>query len=244
LSGRPAYPAQLVADVLRLTNITLDDHVLDLGCGPGQLALAFAPFVRSILAIDPEPEMLALCQSELRLARCTNVETRLGSSYDLGSSLGEYKAVLIGRAFHWMDRSATLLNLDRTIESNGAVILFGDVHPQLAENAWLADFEQIIDRFADVDPGRQLRKSANWIRHEAVLLDSPFCQLERISVIVRQSTSCASLIERALSRSSTTAARLGERAIELVTDLQRRFAEKGSFTEIVEIEALIARRSS
>jgi ubiquinone/menaquinone biosynthesis C-methylase UbiE len=38
-------------------------RILDLGCGPGQLALAFAPLAGEVLGIDPEPEMLRIARA-------------------------------------------------------------------------------------------------------------------------------------------------------------------------------------
>ena len=50
--------------------------------------------------------------------------------------LGRFKLVTIGRAFHWMDRPATLGLLDALVEAGGAVALFGETYPDVAENAW------------------------------------------------------------------------------------------------------------
>lgn len=38
---------------------TRAERVLDLGAGPGQLALLAAPLVADVVAIEPEPDMLA-----------------------------------------------------------------------------------------------------------------------------------------------------------------------------------------
>src|SRR6516162_11522159 len=43
LAGRPAYAPRLIGHVARFVGLGLDDRVLDLGCGPGVLAGAFAP---------------------------------------------------------------------------------------------------------------------------------------------------------------------------------------------------------
>src|SRR5689334_9769606 len=44
LAGRPAYAQRLIRLVARLIDLTNADRMLDLGCGPGMLAGAFAPF--------------------------------------------------------------------------------------------------------------------------------------------------------------------------------------------------------
>jgi len=245
LAGRPAYPERLITTVAQLCGLPATGRVLDLGCGPGQLALAFAPLAGSVLAIDPEPEMLALCQAQIEAGGYRHVEARPGSSQDLNAGFGQFDLVLIGRAFHWMDRVATLRQLDRLIVPGGAVVLFADRHPKLPANAWLETFDEIVERYAAADPDRTLRKSANWVRHETILLDSAFCRLERYSVFEEEELSFERIADRALSRSSTSSARLGMEAEKMLEELRRRlFPDRAgvALTEVVEAEALIARR--
>ena len=81
--------------------------MLDLGCGPGQLAVAFARLGCAVTAMDPEPDMLAAAAKE---AAASGVSVNLveGSSYDLSAGCGPFHLVVMGRSFHWMDRAATL----------------------------------------------------------------------------------------------------------------------------------------
>ena len=59
LRGRPPYSAQL-PDVMR-AEIGLDGSgtLIDVGCGPGILAVQLAPLFDTVIGIDPEPAMLA-----------------------------------------------------------------------------------------------------------------------------------------------------------------------------------------
>ena len=62
LSGRSEYASLLIRRVVELCALDPTQRILDLGCGPGQLAMAFAPFVREVTALDPEPEMLEIAR--------------------------------------------------------------------------------------------------------------------------------------------------------------------------------------
>src|SRR5690242_2883934 len=44
--------------LVRAANLTARDQVLDLGCGAGHTALAIAPHVAHVTAVDATPEML------------------------------------------------------------------------------------------------------------------------------------------------------------------------------------------
>jgi SAM-dependent methyltransferase len=245
LQGRPAYAAALVRRVAQLCGLDRSCRLLDLGCGPGQLALAFAPYVGQVLAIDPEPEMLRIARQQAAAA-VGNIEFREGSSRDLGPGLGGFRLAVIGRAFHWMDRQDTLRRLDQLLEPDGAVALFHDDHPRVPDNRWVAAYEALIDRYADGDPAREVHQSPDWLRHEAVLLDSPFPYLERLGVIERRQTPLERLVDRTLSFSSVSQGRIGARAQELareVRDLMATLAQDGMVAEVVESQALVARRA-
>ena len=105
-----------------------------------------------------------------------------GSSDDLPGPFGRFHLATIGAAFHWMDRAATLSRLDTMIDPEGAVVLFDDDHPDVPDNDWHRIYNDLLERYAQDDPDRVLRKSKDFLRHEAILLDSPFARLERISL--------------------------------------------------------------
>jgi hypothetical protein len=48
-----------------------------------------------------------------------------------------------------MDRAATLNLLDAMIESDGAVVLFNDSHPEVPENSWHGPYQQVIERYSE-----------------------------------------------------------------------------------------------
>jgi SAM-dependent methyltransferase len=244
VAGRPPYARRLIERVVERCRLGRADRLLDLGCGPGPLAIAFAPFVGRVVAIDPEPEMRRLA-ADAAAAAGVAIEIVAGSSYDLGPQFGRFRLVTIGRAFHWMDRVDTVRRLAEMVEPDGAVALFHDDHPKLPDNGWLGDFEAVIKRYAEDDPVRARRKSGDWVDQEAVLLDSPFPRLERIGVIERRRTPVENLVDRALSMSSTSPDRLGPRADDFLRDLRAALAgpnADGLVTEVVESTALLAWR--
>jgi SAM-dependent methyltransferase len=240
LAGRPNYAPSLIWIVKEHLHLTDRHRLLDLGCGPGWLGIAFAPFVGVVIGMDPEPAMLESAHAVAAEAN-VNIELMEGSSYDLGSHLGMFHVVTIGRAFHWMDRADTLRRLDALIEPDGALILFNDVRPDVPENIWYKRYIELVDSYASRDacipPDR--------LRHEAVLLDSSFNRLARIGVIERRVVPIERLIDRALSMSTSSPEQLGPSsellAQELLTQMSQ-FATDGTVAEVVEFQALIAQR--
>ena len=247
VAGRPPYAPALIARVVQLCQVTSAHRVLDLGCGPGQLAVAFARYARAVVAVDPEPEMLRAARAA-RAAAVTSdakIEFIEASSADIGPSWGTFRLVAIGRAFHWMDRDETLRRLDGVVELDGAVVLFGDEHLDVPENKWNVDYRALLESYAQRDAARELHKSPSYLRPEALLLDSAFHQLERVGVIDRRRIPVERLVDRALSMSSTSPAWLGAKAEELATKIRAlalRYAQSGTLTEVIHSQALIAKR--
>jgi ubiquinone/menaquinone biosynthesis C-methylase UbiE len=246
LAGRPAYSPQLIRRVAESLRLDGTQRLLDLGCGPGQLAVAFSSWVSTGLALDPEAQMLRIA-SDLGAAIAPNIEYRLGSSYDLSPDWGRFRLAVIGRAFHWMDRADTLARLDHLIEPNGAVVLLATSHPDKHTTPWLAQYEALLEEYARADPARMQRKSEGWEGHESVLLKSPFAVLERTSIVERRRVPVQALMMRPLSMSSLSRDRLGSKLDELLERAQLLLdshAAEGWLEEWVESVAVIARREA
>ncbi|WP_322012310.1 class I SAM-dependent methyltransferase [Paraburkholderia sp. J12] len=245
LLGRPAYSPALIRRVAQHAGLDGTQRLLDLGCGPGQLSLAFASWVAQALAIDPEPAMLGVA-SELGAGMAPNIEYRQGSSYDLDATLGTFHLAVIGRAFHWMDRADTLVRLDTLLAPRGAVALFGTQHLDDPLRPWAAQYRTLLDQYANEDPARAQRKSAEWENHADVLARSAFAALERISVIEYRRVSAEQLKARPLSMSSLSRERLGERLDTLLAGIDALVAEHSSdgwLIERIESTALLATRA-
>jgi SAM-dependent methyltransferase len=234
--GRVPYAPALIRRVVEVTGLGSQHRVLDLGCGPGPLARNFAPLVREVVAIDPSPEMLA--EARALSGPAANIQFMAGSSYDLGSALGRFHLVVMGRSFHWMDRVDTLKRLDGMIEPAGAVALFYDTAPAIPANAWRKVWNDIRGRY-EPDTGPH-DHDPNWIRNEAILLASPFARLERFGVIERRAIDVETLVQRALSMGSTSPAHLGEKLPAMVAEIRAALANVRE--EVVETAALVAWR--
>jgi precorrin-6B methylase 2 len=244
LAGRPSYPSAFIVEMARFCGLRRADRLLDLGTGPGLLALAFAPHVGSVLAVDPEPEMLRQARQAVR-ATGVAVEVREGSSETLTAEWGRFRAVTMGRSFHWMDRAETLRRLDALLEPDGAVILLNDEIAKLPENAALHAWSRVVEGYSADDPVRTERRSPAWQNHEAVLASSAFSRIDRLVRVHRSTTSVEALIHRALSMSATAASRLGPRTEVMIADIREvlePFAASAELTECIEWTALVARR--
>jgi SAM-dependent methyltransferase len=138
---RRGYPAEAVDAVASAFGLGVDDVVLDLGCGTGQLTLPLATRVRAVIGLDPEPDMLVLAQQAAGRRGMSNVSWMLGADIDVptvGHLLGDHGlgAVTIAVAIHWMDRNTLFRAIRPLLRPGGGVAVITNGTP-----LWLQDTE-------------------------------------------------------------------------------------------------------
>ena len=72
--ARPLYPQPLIDDLLALTGVRAGDHVLEIGCGTGQITLPLAERGLTITALEPGADLAAQVE---RVAVRTDPPVRL-----------------------------------------------------------------------------------------------------------------------------------------------------------------------
>lgn len=239
------YPATLIARVVAMAGLAPGDGVMDLGCGPGLLAIPFAEAGARVVGIDPEPDMLAAARLAAQKAG-VSVDFRQASSFDLPTDLGTIHLVTMGRSFHWMDRAETLKVLDRLLPPDGTIALFEDEQPRTVENQWLIAMADVGKRYGSQEAAhRAARMKSDYRTHVSYLFDSPFAHIERVGVFIKHTITTDDIVGRAFSLSMLSQEKLGERAADFERDLRAALAElspEGHFTEIAELAALVAKR--
>lgn len=235
---REPYPAAFFAEIASRLGLRGNETLIDLGTGPGVLALGFRPYIGSILGVDPEPNMLAAAAAA---ARSEGIALPLlaGRAEDLPSDIGTFDVVSIGRALHWMNRPATLEVLDRILKPEGAILICGARVERSDDNPWRETVERLIHAWA---PGAASGWSAVY---EGWFDDTPFVPDGVVETRFLHPVTPEALFERILTRSSTSPAVLGDRIdacrAELTAALEP-FFPKGARDEVLVAKADIFRR--
>jgi SAM-dependent methyltransferase len=202
---REPYPESFFREVARRQGLHHTERLIDIGCGPGSLAIGFAPYVQSCVGVDIETEMLAAARVEAARAgvHINLVQARIE---DLPANIGCFQAVTIGRALHWFDREEALAVLQRMVAANGWIAICGTKTYSAAAQGWVGKFHDVRRAFSsDPDESRHHINVEDWFR------GSRFGNAEQVEVTETHRVTIPDLIGRALSLSTTSPEVLGDR---------------------------------
>lgn len=122
LPGRPAYARELGRVLAEALGWDGSGHLLDVGCGPGVLAVQLAPHFAQITALDPDPGM---ADEARRHAAANDVALDvLRATAEEIATLGlPMRAVTFGQSFHRVDRIPVAEAVHELLEPGGALVL-------------------------------------------------------------------------------------------------------------------------
>jgi len=202
---REPYPASFFREVARRQGLRGVERLIDIGCGPGSLAIGFAPYVKSCVGVDVETEMLEAARVEAARAG-VHLDLFQARIEDLPADIGRFQAVTIGRALHWFDREEAVAVLERIVDANGWIAICGTRADSAASQGDSGRFDEIrLAWISDPDEARYQINIEDWFQ------GSRFRKVEDVEVTETHQVTIPDLIGRALSLSTTSPEVLGDR---------------------------------
>ena len=119
--------------IVRIAGAGATDTVLDVACGPGLLACAFAPVVRHVTGVDVTPAMLEQARALQSSKGLSNMTWDLAEAPPLPYPDGRFSIVTCRFSFHHMlDPLAVLQEMRRVCARDGRVVV-ADMTPLAAK---------------------------------------------------------------------------------------------------------------
>ncbi|MFC6081878.1 class I SAM-dependent methyltransferase [Sphaerisporangium aureirubrum] len=238
---RHGYSDDVVGYIARELELDKRSRVLDLGCGPGTLAIPLARFAGRVIAVDPSDDML----EEGARGAPQNIRWMKGDSSRLRDlPLGRLDHTVMGRSFHWMDRVRVLADLDAMLPPHGAVVLAGPTRDP-AEPPWEPVVQSVRQRFGLEWRANSESYHQSGRRHQDLLADSRFRRLSAATFRRMARRDAEAVIGLQLSFSYSTPTRLGSRLpgfVEALAEALEEAVPPGGWPEEIATEVLIARR--
>jgi len=229
-SARPPYGAAFFSAVARELRFDRSQRLLDVGAGPGILAIGFAPTCREVIGVDPEPAMVEAARSAAVRAGVAVkfIDCRFE---DLAANLGAFDVVTIGRAIHWLNPDPARKALDRVVKPIGKILVCHASSVDDGRNPWLGTFKAVRDRWRDDRPVYD---------PDIFFAGGPFVTRGTISVETAITIPVERLADRILSMSTSSPDRLGDQVPAMrraMCEALAPFAVDGMIGETVEARA-------
>jgi ubiquinone/menaquinone biosynthesis C-methylase UbiE len=123
--------------LLEMSGVTDEDTVLDLACGPGIVACAFATRAQHVTGIDLTPAMIGQAQKRQREQQLDNLTWQVGDVLPLPFADASFSTVVTRYSFHhFLNPQAVYAEMLRVCQPGGTVMVVDAAPPPEKQDAY------------------------------------------------------------------------------------------------------------
>ncbi|NQW17878.1 MAG: class I SAM-dependent methyltransferase [Chloroflexi bacterium] len=122
-------------------------HLLDVGCGTGQLTLPLSHDFESAIGLDVSDEMVAEAHVAAIDEEADTVRFEVRSAEEISESDGPVRLALFGSSLHWMDIPSVLTHVHGITESGGGIAVIGMRSIWGGDAEWEITVMDVVRRF-------------------------------------------------------------------------------------------------
>ena len=247
---RLLYPEGMLTDLIRRADLPERGRLLDLACGTGQLAFALRGWFSEVWAVDQEPDMVEVVRAKAAARRAGDVRPIVSSAESLDAEPDFFDLVVIGNAFHRLDRDLVAGRVLQWLKPGGYLALCWSSGPWSGEDDWQRALAATLDRWQAV-LGAQGRVPTGWDLPQKrrpdleLLADAGFEAMGRREFFIEHRWSVPELAGYIRSTSFLPPAVLDDQAAAFDADLAAtlvQHGDSGAFTQTVDFAYDLARK--
>ncbi|MCT9933520.1 class I SAM-dependent methyltransferase [Planotetraspora sp. A-T 1434] len=125
--GRLPYAPGLAEALRESLGLDGSGRLLDVGCGPGVVALTLVPLFEEVVGVDPDPGMIEEARRRGVEAGVSNAEWVQLRAEDLPAGLGSFRVIVFAQSFHWMDREKVAATSREMLPDGGSLVHISDL---------------------------------------------------------------------------------------------------------------------
>jgi SAM-dependent methyltransferase len=247
---RLPYPEAMLADLVQHAQLSSHGRLLDLACGTGQLAFPLRRWFSEVWAVDQEPDMVEVVRAKADAMEAGNIRSFAADAATLTAEPGHFELVVIGNAFHRLDRDLITRRLRGWLRPGGWVALCWSSGPEAGGEQWQQALAAVLGRWRPA-LGAERRVPADWDQarrrrpDQQVLSEAGFEVFGRREFAVGHQWGLPELAGYVRSTSVFPPAVLADQSAAFDADLAaslRPFGGGGAFTQTVSFAYDLARK--
>jgi ubiquinone/menaquinone biosynthesis C-methylase UbiE len=123
--GRIPYPVGLRDAFANVADLRGSPRLIDVGCGPGTVALRLADLFAEVVGVDADRGMIEEATRLATRRKLTNARWLRLRAEALPAGLGTFRYATFAQSFHWMDRELVATRVFVMLEPGGAFVHVG-----------------------------------------------------------------------------------------------------------------------
>jgi SAM-dependent methyltransferase len=143
--GRPSYPDDAVAFLVRTLSIAAGTDVVEIGAGTGKFTELLVPTGARIVALEPIGAMRRALERN-----CPTVAVVDGTAEQIPLGDASADAVVAAQAFHWFDGDRALPEIHRVLRPERGLGMIWNVRDEASD--WSERLTAIFDRLSGGGP--------------------------------------------------------------------------------------------
>jgi ubiquinone/menaquinone biosynthesis C-methylase UbiE len=146
---RPEYPQAMFEDIVTKYNLGESGRLLDIGCGPGVLAIPLSKYFEEVVAVDIDSGMIKEGKERADALGINNIKWLTKSADELESKIGIFKLITLGASFHWLNRPRFCNLAFKILSDDGGMFLSWTGHSiwNKERNVWEEKVLEIIKKY-------------------------------------------------------------------------------------------------
>lgn len=121
-SARPSYPTKLIDDIIKISGISKNGKILDVGCGPGTATKLFAQRGFTIIGIDIGKDLIAVAKKNS--SEFPDVSYQTVSFEDVEFQPETFDLIYSAQAWHWIEPEIAYKKANELLKDEGYLALF------------------------------------------------------------------------------------------------------------------------
>jgi ubiquinone/menaquinone biosynthesis C-methylase UbiE len=152
---------RILDKMVDVSEVRPDARVLDVACGPGFVAMVFAPKCRSVLGIDATDTLVARARAETARRGISNITFTLGDVERMPFRTSEFDLATCRFAFHhFANPPEVLAEMARVLKPGARMVI---VDMTTSEDPAKSDYHNRVERLCDPSHARAIPLS-EWER--------------------------------------------------------------------------------